>query len=135
MTPSTYLLEIKAKLASSPAVVTVTVTEEYTLVDQGYFRARLTLSNSDFLEIAEYFAIENDQSKTKRYRYQWMDETQQILKKRWDNVEHFPDLSNFPHHIHVGAENQVEPGHSLNILHLIELIEQELSFHSDNSTP
>lgn len=134
MTPSTYLLEIKAKLASSPAVVTVTITEEYILVDQGYFRARLTLSNSDFLEIAEYFVIENNRSEAKRYRYQWMDETQQILKKRWDNVEHFPDLPNFPHHIHVGAENQVEPGHSLNILHLIELIEQELSSHSANPT-
>lgn len=126
MTPAAYLLEIKTKLASSPAVVAVVVTEEYALVDRGSFRARLPLSNSDFLEIAEYFVIENDQHQTRRYRYQWMNQTQQILKKRWDNVEHFPDLPNFPHHIHLGEENQVEPGRSLNILSLIDLIEQEL---------
>jgi hypothetical protein len=134
MTPSAYLLEIKTKLASSPAVVSVTVVEEYTVVDRGYLRARLTLSNNDFLEIAEYFVIENNRSDTKRYRYQWMDQTQQILRKRWDNVEHFPNLPNFPHHIHLAEEKQVKPGHSLNILNLIDLVEQELGFYSDIST-
>jgi hypothetical protein len=30
-----------------------------------------------------------------------MDEQQGVLKKRWDNVEHFPDLPNFPHHVYI----------------------------------
>jgi hypothetical protein len=55
----------------------------------------------------------------------WMDESQQVLRKRWDNVEHFPGLPNFPHHVHVGAESQVEPGRSLSIIELVDAIEQE----------
>jgi hypothetical protein len=36
-----------------------------------------------------------------RYRYQWMDTPQQVLRKRWDNMEHFPDLPNFSHQVRV----------------------------------
>jgi hypothetical protein len=55
-----------------------------------------------------------------------MDEKQQVLKKRWDNVEHFPNLPNYPHHVHVGDEYNVAPGKSLSILELIEIVETEL---------
>jgi hypothetical protein len=101
--------------------------EERLLPDRGYFRARMVLSNTDFLEVAEYFVLEEGPCRTKRYRYQWMDSSQQILRKRWDNVEHFPELPNFPHHTHVGEETKVEPGCSLNIIELMDLIEKEIA--------
>jgi hypothetical protein len=121
-----YLAEIIAKLMASAIVAEVTIVEEYALPDREYFRARLSLSNRDFLEVAEYFVIESGHCVTQRYRYQWMDEQQGVLKKRWDNVEHFPDLSNFPHHGHISAEEHVEPGQSMSIIELISLIESEL---------
>ena len=49
------------------------------------------------------------------------------LKKRWDNVAHFPDLPNFPHHVHIGSESYVEPGQSLSIVELIDVLESELN--------
>jgi hypothetical protein len=126
MDPQQYVTDIKAKLVASAAVAAVAVVEERLLPDRGYFRARLTLSNHDFLEVAEYFVAESGRWATRRYRYQWMDATQQVLRKRWDNVEHFPDLPNFPHHIHVVEETQIEPGNVLSIIDLIDVIEQEL---------
>lgn len=126
MDPQTYLTEIKAKLVASSVVASIEVEEEYTLPDRGYFRARLGLSNNDFLEVAEYFLVEERRCVTRRYRYQWMDESQQVLRKRWDNVEHFPDLPNFPHHVHAGEESRVEPGMPLSIIELVDVIEQEL---------
>ena len=126
MDPQTYLTEIKAKLVASSAVASIAIIEERVLPDRGYFRALLVLSNSDFLEVAEYFVVEGERCVTRRYRCQWMDESQQALRKRWDNVEHFPDLTNFPHHIHVGEESRVEPGRSLSIIELVDVIEQEL---------
>ncbi|NCT51049.1 MAG: hypothetical protein GPJ04_06560 [Microcystis aeruginosa G13-03] len=60
------------------------------------------------------------------YRYQWMDASKQKLRKRWDNVEHFPDLPNFPDHVHVGDELNVQPGESRNILQIITVIEREI---------
>lgn len=55
-----------------------------------------------------------------------MDGNKQQLKKRWDNVEHFPDLPNFLHHVHVGDELIVQASESRNILQIITLIEQKI---------
>lgn len=121
-----YLTEIKSKLIASPVVTSFSIVEEKALEDRGFFRARLRLINKDFLEIAEYFIISNDKPTTERYRYQWMDSSQIRLRKRWDNVPHFPKLANFPHHIHIDTEENVEPSECLNILQLLELLEIEL---------
>jgi hypothetical protein len=59
-----------------------------------------------------------------------MDAERQILRKRWDNVAHYPNLPNFPHHIHIGEESNVEPSTSINIIELIDLIESELESFS-----
>ena len=50
MGPGGYLAEIKARLVASTVVAEVPIVEEYALPDRGYFRARLSLSNHDFLE-------------------------------------------------------------------------------------
>lgn len=126
MEPREYLAEITARLVASPLVASLTVIEDYALSDRGYFRARLVLTNQDFLEVAEYFVVEMGQCVTRRYRYQWMNAMQTLLKKRWDNVEHFPGLPNFPHHVHVGEETRVEPGQLLSIVALLDSLEQEL---------
>lgn len=122
-----YITAIKEKLDNSSVVSSIDIFDERVLLSRGYFRARLTLTNTDFLEVAESFEIQNDQLITLDYRYQWMDASKQILKKRWDSVKHFPDLPNFPHHIHVGSESNVEPGQSRNILDFIGFLESELS--------
>lgn len=121
-----YINTVKIKLATSRIIIKISIVEEKKLFDRGYFRARLTLVNNDFLEIAESFTIINGHFVTLGYRYQWMDEEKQNLRKRWDNVQHFPDLPNFPHHVHIIEESNVEASESRNILELIELIEQEL---------
>lgn len=121
-----YLGDIKAKLVTSSIVASISVVEEYTLPDRGYFRARLSLENGDFLEVAEYFVFEEGRFSTKRYRYQWMDNSQKVLRKRWDNVEHFPGLPNFPYHVHVSEENQVESSNAFSTVEIIDIIEKEL---------
>ncbi len=127
MLPQEYLAEIKASLIASAIVDSITVVEEYALPDRGYFRARLGLRHHDFLEVAEYFVVEAGQCVTRRYRHQWMDASQEVLRKRWDNVEHFPDLPNFPYHVHVGEESHVEPGRSMGIIALLDILAQD--FH------
>ena len=126
MEPQEYLTEIKGRLVTSAVIASVTVVEEYVLPDRGYFHARLDLINTDFLEVAEYFVVEAGLCVPRRYRYQWMDALQTVLKRRWDNVEHFPGLPNFPHHVHVGEESHVEPGRALSMMELLDVVEQEL---------
>lgn len=122
-----YLTEIKARLITSPVAETFSIVEARDLDDRGYFRARVTLTNADFLEIAEYFVIVSDQPQPERYRYQWMDSTQKILRRRWDNVPHFPDLPNFPHHVHIDAEDNVEASIPRGITEFLAFLEAEIS--------
>ncbi|MEA3274282.1 MAG: DUF6516 family protein [Pseudomonadota bacterium] len=121
-----YLDEVRARLATSAAITAIEVVTEQALSDRGYFRARLSLANGDFLEVSAYFMIRRGKPETVEYRYQWMDPAQQRLIRRWDNARHFPKLPQFPHHMHVGDEKQVVPGQALSILTLVDLIEQEL---------
>jgi hypothetical protein len=97
-----YIDLIKYKLNTSVIIDSFRIVDERILFSRGYFRARLILKNDDFLEIAESFTVIDNRLVTLSYRYQWMDGKKQQLKKRWDNVEHFPDLPNFPHHVHIG---------------------------------
>jgi hypothetical protein len=82
MEPREYLAAIIAKLVASAIVAEVTIVEEYASPDRGYFRARLTLSNRDFLEVAEYFVVESGHCVIRRYHYQWTDGQQGVLKER-----------------------------------------------------
>jgi hypothetical protein len=86
----------------------------------------MALCNGDFLEAAEYFLLEDDEYVTYRYRYQWMDNERRVLRKRWDNVEHYPDLPNFPHHVHVGDEGNVVSGERMGIVELLDVLSGEL---------
>ena len=126
MITDNYLTTIKVKLLTSPLVKSFTVVKERSISDQGYFRARLSLNNGDFLEIVEFFTVKNGACITETYRYQWMDETKQILRKRWDNVEHFPGLANFPHHVHILEESNVYPSQIRSIIEIIDIIAAEL---------
>ncbi|OIO90253.1 MAG: hypothetical protein AUK03_13345 [Anaerolineae bacterium CG2_30_64_16] len=127
MDAAAYLETIKLTLASSPVVRSVVIMQERSLPDQGFFRARLTLQNDDFVEVTEYFVVERGRVRTVEYRYQWMDATQQMLRKRWDNAEHHRSTPSFPHHVHVGDEDRVEPGRVLGIMELIGVIESEVA--------
>ncbi|MFB2978731.1 hypothetical protein [Microseira sp. BLCC-F43] len=54
--PQQYLTEIKAKLIASSVVDSIAIVKERASLAQGYFRARLTLTNGDFLEVVEYLS-------------------------------------------------------------------------------
>ena len=54
MESSQYLENIKSRLISSSAIAAFTIVEELDFGDHGYFRARVTLSNDDFIVEAIY---------------------------------------------------------------------------------
>jgi hypothetical protein len=124
---SSYLEKIKTKLASSAIIERISVVQEYALQDRGFFRARLGLANGDFLEVSEFFVILGGQVGLVEYRHQWMDSNCQVLRKRWDNAAHYPDLPNHPHHVHIGEETHVGPGRPLGIMDVVDVIAKELS--------
>jgi hypothetical protein len=123
MKAQAYLDAIKLKLTTSPIIKEAHVVQERSLEDRGFFRARLRLANDDFVEIAEFFVIDLGQVQTVEYRYQWMDSDKQHPRKRWDNAGHYPNLPNFPHHVHNGDEDTIRPGHPMGIVAFIDVLE------------
>ena len=77
MNLSEYFAAVRKKLDESDIVTIVNIVDERVFQGRGYFRARLTLSNGDFLEIAESFVEQSQQAVTLDYRYQWMDSIKQ----------------------------------------------------------
>lgn len=120
-----HLNDIKITLVTSQIVASFTMVEAWCQPDRGYVRVRLTLSNGDFVETAEYFVVAGEACRPERYRHQWMDATRTTLRKRWDNVPHFEELANFPHHIHL-ADGQVIPGEPLGVVDVLHRIAQEV---------
>lgn len=125
MNPAEYLAAVLSELAASHLVAAFDVIEQWVEPDRGYIRVRGWLMSGDFLELAEYFTVSGDACEPVRYRYQWMDATRQQMRKRWDNVEHHPELAGFPHHIHL-ADGRIEPSQCLSILDLLNTLTREI---------
>lgn len=121
MTPAEYLASVFSELTTNHLIASFDVVEQWLEPDRGYIRVRAWLANGDFLELAEYFVEAGRECIPIRYRYQWMDATRQQMRKRWDNVEHHPALSGFPHHMHL-TDGRVEPGCRTSILDLLGLL-------------
>jgi len=125
MTPTEYLTKILIELSASLLISSFDVMERWAEPDQGYIRVRVRLTNGDFLELAEYFVMSGKKCVTVRYRYQWMDQVQQQLRRRWDNVEHHPGLPGFPYHVHL-SDGRIEPSKALGILDVLGLVAEEM---------
>jgi hypothetical protein len=133
MNPTEYLAEAQALLVASPIIYSFVIVDERLLPTSGYIRIRATLTNKDFLELAEFFIAEDDQCKAIDYRFQWMNEDQSQLRYRWDNTPHFPELPNAPHHVHIGSEDNVESNSSMNISIVLDFIHSKIVSESELS--
>ncbi len=66
-----YLDTIKLKIATSAIVRQVDIVPERVSGDDGFFRARLALTNDDLLEVSAFVTVEQGQGQTVEYRHQW----------------------------------------------------------------
>jgi len=120
MSVEVFLESEHAVLLSHPLVRSVEVVRYSVNRLDGYLRVRCTLTNGDYLEIAIHVSVRNQVVAIDDYRYQWMDSAPSLLRRRWDNTPHFPGLSGFPHHCHVGSEGAVEPSSPMNLAQLLD---------------
>lgn len=114
ITPPEYLKHCRMVLITHPIIQQYRILEAHADERKGYIRIRATLTNGDFLEMAEYFILEDTKIATKDYRFQWMNNDKTILRHRWDNAPHFPKLLGFPHHTHKQADSNVMPHSPMN---------------------
>lgn len=127
MTVDQYLASIKARLLSDPAILDFRIVRERLTLTDAHLRVRLTLTDASRLEFSEYAqrAI-SGKIEVVTYSYHWADAEDNLIR-RWDNTPHFPNLPNFPHHIHLGSTDKVEPGQPVDFFAVLDMIVQHLS--------
>jgi len=86
---------------------------------------KITLQNSDILELSEYVQNTDFGIEIKSYTYHWQD-AEGNLKKRWDNARHHLRVATFPHHLHDGDESNVTESDIMNFEKVQEIIDKEL---------
>ena len=122
MAVQTYLDAEYAALLGHPIIQSTELIRYTANRLDGYLRVRATLINGDFLEIALHITLQDGRIVIDSYRYQWMDSTRTNLRRRWDNTPHFPKVPGFPHHSHIGQEDNVESAEPMAIKTLLDLI-------------
>ncbi len=92
------------------------------------YRFRVVLEGNALLELMERVVRAKDEleSHTTPYRFHWQDRDGALIS-RWDSAPHFPDLAGFPHPIHAGQDDSVEPGKPINCLEVLAEIDRALS--------
>ena len=126
-----YFDAIKERLLNDPLIADFHILRERIMETEGHLRARLTLEDGSMLEFSEYVrhtAIEHLNAVI--YSYHWADAEGQI-RKRWDNTPQYPDLPDFPHHIHDGELGTVMPGKPINIFQVLNTIAVHLTGNQD----
>ncbi|WP_199249052.1 DUF6516 family protein [[Phormidium] sp. ETS-05] len=116
-----YIERIKALIVSSSQFVNYVIVREESQGDRGLFRYRLTMQDGSFLELFEFFMLDDAEVQVTKYSFHWQNADGQ-LRKRWDNAAHHQEISTYPHHIHDGTEENVMPHQPVNAEDILEIV-------------
>ena len=94
------LLELARRYADIIQTIEV---ERFRIVGTSYeLRAIITLKDGSQLFMKDYLFLDG----TRKYAYHWQDREGQI-RCRWANAPHWPGVTSYPHHQHMGSEGVV----------------------------
>jgi hypothetical protein len=106
----------------NPSYLDYIILRKDILYSEAKIRLKVTLLNSDTIELFEYSEEISGKNVPKKYSFHWQDSSGN-LKIRWDNAPHYHGLENFPHHIHFN-DDTVKPNSSVpNILLFLDEIQ------------
>lgn len=105
MSIEAYFAQIQNTIASNPLVINSDIHFGKRGEEAGYFRGHLIFRDGTLLHFREYVDLEDGPERL-MYSYHYMDADHQIVF-RYDNVEHHPHISTFPHHKHDGSEETI----------------------------
>ncbi len=126
MTIAEYLESVKTVLLTNPLVNEFKILRERATATDGYLRVRLQMVKEWRMEFSEYVNASTDgKIEVVTYSYHCTDKFGRLVV-RFDNAPHFPDLSDFPHHQHIGDPEIVKSNKPVNIFLVIDMLEEIL---------
>lgn len=126
MTIREYLDECIVLLTTSDIVYSFQITKRRETETDGYLRARSVLLDGDRFEISLYCRLAEDEVQIAGYRFHRQTKDGELVK-RWDDAKHHPEIVSFPHHIHVGENNEVKKSKPVSLPEVLSLLEKEMA--------
>ena len=128
MTAREYYNSVLQLFITSRVVLSQRVEFDEQDVHIAYLKGAISLIDGSTLFFAQYVQIGqagSGQINRKKYRYHWR-ALDGNTRYRWDNARHHPNLSSFPHHVHVGAAEDVRETLPADLWRVLDQIEKEL---------
>lgn len=122
-----YFESVKDRILADSFVIDFKILKYVDRSNNGHMRARVIFSDDSNLEFSEFIkqSAENEISLV-TYSYHWSDKNDTLIR-RWDNALHYPNLENFPHHIHTSEMGEAISGKPVNIFEVLDQIGSSLN--------
>ena len=109
-----YFDSIQSLFERNPLILSYKIVRERIADVEGFTEIEASLINNYRFNFFEYYS---STSGVLKYRYQLLNEVSKIVV-RWDNAPHHPEISTFPHHIHI--LNSVSESPKINIRSVLD---------------
>ncbi len=127
MTIEDSIADVKERRLSDPMVSGLRIIRERATLTDSHLRARLTCTDGSQLEFSEYVQrSSDDQINVITYSFHWVDAHGNLVQ-RWDNTPHFPDLPDFPHHVHTETGDVLGSGQPVSIFVVLDEVAQRMA--------
>ena len=120
----TYVQALSDAIATSPIVSVFNVTLDKRAPQAGLVRGDVSFIDDSRLYFRELVEPQTDAIHRRMYSYHYQDANTALIF-RYDDTQHHPTLSTFPHHKHDGDESNVisaQPPTLAKVLHEIETL-------------
>ena len=87
-------------------IESISIRENDPVKDEGRFSARVSFYDESSLETHEKVSLEDGDIVKDRYSYHYQKSDASLIF-RYDNAPHHPEIETFPHHKHVGSDENV----------------------------
>lgn len=120
-----YFQVIQEAIEACPAVHSSDITYDKRTSYQGYIKGTVLVLDGSVLHFREFIDVETD---VERYMYAYHYQHGEKFVFRYDNTEHHRklNLSTFPHHKHVGDEENVIAASAVTLTDVLKEIENLL---------
>jgi hypothetical protein len=91
----------------------------------GLLKVRVWFWDGSYLDLYEVVSTELGYPVRLHYAYTYVSDEQHVF--RYDNAPHYPQIVTFPHHRHVGPDEQVAPSEQPSLKQVLSEIAERLS--------
>ena len=119
-----WLYKVKASLIAWPLEDNVDIVYAEIGHKVAQYRIQILLSDGGLIQCIERKRQIDHCLVTELYSFHWQNAEGKLIR-RWDNVQHHPEINTFPHHMHDHNEANVLPHMPVDVFDILRIVEND----------